>query len=332
MEHSVIGIDVAKDSLDVFLITGTQQVHKQFANDLDGYRHLLAWLRRQRVEQAHACLEATGQYSDGVAEYLHEQSVSVSVVNPARIKAYGRSRLQRNKTDKADAELIARFCSEQNPALWTPPPPRFKELQALVRRLDDLQINLDQEQNRLRSGTHSETVIAGLKAHIAFLKEQVVQVKQAIQEHIDQHPVLKKQQELLTSIPGVGDLTAAKLLGEVRDITDFDDARQLAAYAGLTPRNFFSGSSVRKKSILSKTGNANLRKILYMPAISAKRWNPIIKAFCERLLATGHPPMAVIAAAMRKLLHIAFGILKSGCPFDPYFLVNEPCKALHSEG
>jgi transposase len=279
-------------------------------------------LKHKQIKQVHACLEATGQYSDGVAQYLYEQGLAVSVINPARIKAYGRSKLQRNKTDKADAELIARFCVEQNPALWTPPPPHFKELQALVRRLDDLQINLAQEQNRLQSGTQSQTVIAGLKTHIAFLEEQIELVKQAIQDHIDQYPELTKQQELLISIPGVGKLTAAKLLGEVRNITDFEGARQLAAYAGLTPRNFFSGSSVRKKSVLTKTGNANLRKSLYMPAISAKRWNPIIKAFCERLLATGHSPMEVIAAAMRKLLHLAYGILKSGRPFDPNYLVK----------
>jgi transposase len=322
MERSVIGIDVAKDSLDVFMISGMQQAYKQFTNDLSGYRHLVAWLKHKLVGQVHACLEATGQYSDGVAQYLYEQGLAVSVINPARIKAYGRSKLQRNKTDKADAELIARFCVEQNPALWTPPPPHFKELQALVRRLDDLQINVAQEQNRLQSGTQSQTVIAGLKTHIAFLEEQIELVKQAIQEHINQYPELKKQQELLVSIPGVGKLTAAKLLGEVRNITDFENARQLAAYAGLTPRNFFSGSSVRKKSVLSKAGNANLRKLLYMPAISAKRWNPIIKAFCERLLASGHKPMEVIAAAMRKLLHLAYGILKSGRPFDPDYLVK----------
>ena len=322
MERSVIGIDVAKDCLDVFLISGIRQAYKQFANHLDGYRQLVGWLRHTQVDQMHACLEATGQYSDGVAQYLYEQGLAVSVVNPARIKAYGRSKLQRNKTDKADAELIARFCAEQKPGLWTPPPTYFKELQALVRRLDDLQINLDQEHNRLRSGTQSRLVIDGLQTHIAFLKKQIELVKRAIQDHINQCPELKQQQELLISIPGVGKLTAAKLLGEVRSITEFEGARQLAAYAGLTPKNFFSGSSVRKKSILTKTGNANLRKILYMPAISAKRWNPIIKAFCDRLLAGGHRPMEVIAAAMRKLLHLAYGILKSGRPFDPNYLVK----------
>lgn len=322
MEIPVIGIDVAKNSLDVFLLSGLRKAYKQFSNDLAGHRQLVAWLKNKQADQVHACLEATGQYSDGVAQYLFEQGLVVSVINPARIKAYGRSKLQRNKTDKADAELIAHFCVEQTPLPWTPPPDYFKELQALVRRLDDLQVNLVQEQNRLQSGTQSVTVIDGLKAHIAFLEEQIEQLKQAIQDHINQQPELKKQQDLLVSIPGVGKLTAAKLLGEVRNITEFDGARQLAAYAGLTPKNFFSGSSVRKKSILTKTGNSNLRRVLYMPAISAKRWNPIIRPFCERLLASGHSPMQVIAAAMRKLLHLVYGILKSERPFDPNYLAK----------
>jgi transposase len=128
---------------------------------------------------------------------------------------------------------------------------------------------------------------------------------------------------LLLSIPGIGQLTAAKLLGEIRDVGSFEDARQLAAYAGVTPRNFLSGTSIHKKARISKMGNANLRKILYMPAISAKRFNPIVRAFCQRLLDAGLRPMQVIAAAMRKLLHLIFGILKSGKPFDPDFLENK---------
>lgn len=317
MEPSVIGIDVAKEKLDVYLFQGSGRAYRQFDNDPSGFHQLIGWLKHRPV---HACLEATGQYSDGVASYLYEQGCKVSLVNPARIKAYGRSKLQRNKTDKADAKLIAHFCAEQKPALWTPPPASFKELQALVRHLDDLQVNLGQENNRRKSGLQSKTVIGWLEEHIHFLKDQIKQVKRAIQDHIQAHPELQKQQELLVSIPGIGKLTAAKLLGEVRSITDFTDARQLAAYAGLTPKNFFSGSSVHQKSILTKTGNANLRKILYMPAIAAKRWNPIVKAFCARLLASGHCKMEVVAAAMRKLLHIAFGILKSGRPFDPNYL------------
>ena len=322
MKESVLGIDVAKEKLDAFLMIADKEYYKQFSNEFEGYHQLAAWLRRMDAGRVHVCLEATGQYSDGVTEYLHEHGFPVSMVNPARIKAFGGSKLRRNKTDKADAKLIAEFCREQNPPLWSPPPPHFKELQALVRRLDDLQQNLNQEENRLQAGTQAETVITGIKAHIEFIKAQIEAVKDAIQAHIDKYPDLKKQQSLLTTIPGIGKLTAAKLLGEVRDFKDFDNARQLAAYAGLTPRNFYSGSSVHRKSLLSKAGNANLRQTLYMPAISAKRWNPIVKVFCDRLLASGHRPMEVVAAAMHKLLHIAFGVLKSGKPFDPHYLAK----------
>ena len=245
------------------------------------------------------------------------------MVNPARIKAYADSHLRRNKTDKADAQLIAEFCLKQEPPLWSPPPASFRDLQALVRRLEDLQDNLQQEKNRLQSGVSTPTVVADLQAHITYLEGQMAKLLTAIHEHIAQYPALQKQRDLLDSIPGIGALTAAKLLGEIRHISDFDSARQLAAYAGLTPRNQLSGTSVHRKARLSKTGNAHLRRILYMPAISAKRWNPIVKAFCERLEQNGLLPMQAVAAAMRKLRHLAYGVLKTGRPFDPDYLVKE---------
>ena len=192
----------------------------------------------------------------------------------------------------------------------------------MMRRLDDLQNNRQQESNRLQSGLSNAVVIADLKAHLDYLDQQIEKLMQTIQEHIDQNPDLKQQQELLDSIPGIGPLTAAKLLSEIRNVSEFESARQLAAYAGLTPRNFRSGTSIQRKTVLSKMGNANLRKILYMPAISAKRWNPIIHSFCERLALSGLTPMEIVGAAMRKLLHLVFGILKSGRPFDPNYLVN----------
>ena len=179
-----------------------------------------------------------------------------------------------------------------------------------------------QETNRLASGVQTKAVVEHLSALIAFLDEQIRDTKQAIQEQIERFPELQQAQELLVTIPGIGRLTAAKLLGEIRNIREFENARQLAAYAGVTPRIFLSGTSVHQKSRLSKTGNANLRKILYMPAISAKRWNPIVHQFCDRLLLSGLRPMEVIGAAMRKLLHLVFGVLKHGRPFDPDYLVN----------
>jgi len=322
MNEPIIGIDVSKATLDVVLLIDEKSYYQQFSNDPGGHEKLAAWAHQKKGNGAHVCLEATGQYGDRVAEYLYEQGFKVSVVNPNRIKAYANSKLRRNKSDKADGYLIAEYCLKENPGLWSPPPASFKDLQALIRRLEDLQENRQQESNRLQSGVTTPAVVADFKAHIAYLDQQIDKVKQAIQDLIDQHPDLKHQQDLLISIKGIGKLTAAKLLGEIRDIREFDNARQLAAYSGLTPRNVSSGTSIHPKTRLSKTGNANLRKILYMPAISAKRWNPIIHAFCDRLLKSGLTPLQAIAAAMRKLLHLAFGILKSDRPFDPDFLIK----------
>ena len=320
MEQRVLGIDVAKETLDVALSDGFHMNYDQFPNTQKGHEELELWLRKHSFLQVHVCLEATGQYGDRVAEYLFVHGFTVSVVNPARIKHYANSKLRRNKTDKADAQLIAEYCIREKPAIWTPPPASFKDLQALVRHLDDLQGAFRQESNRLQSGVHTIYVVNSLTSICNYLDEQIKQTKKAIQEHIDQHEELKRMQNLIVTIPGIGNLTAAKLLGEIRNIADFQSARQLAAYAGLTPRNFLSGTSVHKKSRLSKTGNANLRKALYMPAVVAIKRNPIIHSFCERLSQSGLQPMEVIGAAMRKLLHLVFGILKSGRPFDPNYL------------
>jgi transposase len=324
MIQAVLGIDVAKETLDVALNQAGKTWQEHFDNTPGGFKRLSRWVEKQVGVGVHACLESTGQYSDGVAEYLYEHGYAVSVVNPARIKAYGGSKLRRNKTDRADAQLIAEYGLREQPGLWSPPPASFRDLQALVRRLEDLQGQFQQENNRLKSGGKHPVVLADLQDHLHELEQRITRIKRAIQEHIAAHPELKQRVELLTSIPGIGRLTAAKILGEVRDVCAFDDARQLAAYAGVTPRNFTSGTSVHKKARMSKTGNANLRKALYMPAISAKRHNPIIRTFCQRLLARGLRPMQVIGAVMRKLLHLIYGILKSGRPFDPNFLTQAP--------
>lgn len=320
MEERVLGIDVAKDTLDIALSDGFRMQHGQFANSEKGHVQLDNWLRERSSNSIHICMEATGQYGDRVAEHLYSCGFSVSVVNPARIKHYANSKLRRNKTDKADAELIAEYCLREKPVLWTPPPACFKELQALVRHLEDLQGLKRQEANRLQSGGRSPFVLDSLTSVCDFIDDQIRKTKKEIQDHIHKHSELKRMQELLITIPGIGKLTASKLLGEIRSIVDFRNARQLAAYAGLTPRNFLSGTSVHKKTRLSKTGNSNLRKTLYMPAVVARRCNPIIRSFCDRLYQNGLQPMEVIGAAMRKLLHLVFGILKTGRPFDPNYL------------
>lgn len=320
MSQPILGIDIAKDTFAVCLLVGTQKGQTSFENTPSGFKALSHWLTQHTLEPLHACMEATGRYGEGLAEYLYQSGAQVSVVNPARIKAYARCQLRRNKTDKADAALIALYCAREQPALWSPPPVAFKDLQALVRRWDDLQAVYQQERNRLQAGSHPAAVRVDLQTHLQELKGHLDRLEQAIQAHIQAHAELKRRQALLVSIPGIGKRTAAHLLGEIRDIIEFATARQLAAYAGLTPRNCTSGSSVSQKPRLSKTGNALVRKALYMPAVVAKRFNPIIRAFCERMLAKGHAPMQIIGAAMRKLLHLVYGVLKSGKPFDPHFL------------
>lgn len=320
MSEAWVGIDVSKATLDVVLIRVTDQQHIQVSNDKAGFRTLHHFLEKRCQNGAHVCLEATGLYGDGIASFLQSHGYHVSVVNPARIKAYGDSQLKRNKTDRSDAQVIADFCRTQQPEVWQPPSPEIQELRALLRHLDDLQAMLQQECNRLQAGEQSPTVLTQLQQHVTFLEAQIAQLKQQINDHFDQHPHLKQQRDLLTSIPGIGDLTAGRLLAELRDIHAFSSARQVAAFVGVTPRQVQSGTSCHRRSRLSKRGNASLRAALYMPAVVAKRCNPLICALAERLRARGHSELSIIGAAMHKLLHLAYGVLKSGQPFDPLYL------------
>lgn len=318
--NAVLGMDVSKASLDVLLLRARGDTLKgQFANDENGWQALTRWLQRHGGRQVHVCLEATGLYGEGVAYQLHTAGFVVSVVNPARIKAYAESRLSRTKTDAGDAALIADFCFTQQPDAWTPPPPEQLALQAMVRRLQDLNETLQQERNRLQAGVHSPVVAQNLADHIAFLTSQIAQLKRQIRDHVNHYPHLRQQEKLLESIPGIGFLTAVKLLAEIRDVLAFSSARQLAAFAGLTPHQHLSGSSVHRPAHLSKRGSPRLRASLYLPALTAIRFNPILAAFAQRLTDAGKTKMAIIAAVMRKLLHQAFGVLKSGRPFDPNY-------------
>jgi transposase len=203
-----------------------------------------------------------------------------------------------------------------------PPAPEIQELRALLRHLDDLQAMLQQERNRLQAGEQSPTVLTQLQQHVAFLEVQIAPLKQQINDHFDQHPHLKQQRDLLTSIPGIGDLTVGRLLAELRDIQAFSSARQVAAFVGVTPRQVQSGTSCHRRRRLSKRGTAALRAALDMPAVVAKRWNPLIRGLAERLRARRHTELSIIGAAMHKLLHLTYGVLKSGQPFDPLYRTN----------
>ncbi len=324
---TTIGIDISKESFDVAILRDEQYQLAHFENKPGGYRKLVKWLKKREAEGGHVCLEATGRYGQALAIYLHEAGYPVSVVNPARIKAYAASQLKRNKTDKEDAKVIAHFCASQKPSHWTPPAAEVLELQMLVRRVDSLKGMRTQEMNRRQAGQSSEVVQANIEDHIAYLNEQIKTLEKEIKELIDNHPELKRQKELLVSIKGISDITAAKFLAEVPDVNQFKTAAQLAAYVGVTPRQKTSGTSVRGKSHISKMGNSRLRAAFYMPAISAMKWNPIVIPLVERLQKRGKLPKVIIGAVMRKLIHLAFGVLKTGKPFDPNYLQHRQLEA-----
>lgn len=318
MNLPTLGIDIAKLKFNACLIdAGGKLQHKVFPNTDAGFRQLAEWLARRVPVRANACLEATGAYGEALALFLREAGHAVSVVNPAAVKAFAASRLSRTKTDRVDAELIARFCVTQQPPAWTPPAAEVRELQALVRRLEALVEMRVAEENRLSAGAAVEAVRESVEEHIAYLVEQIRRTGKLIRERINSHPSLKGQAELLDTIPGIGEATAAALLAEVPDISQYRSARQVAAFAGLVPRERQSESSVKGRVRLSKIGNSRLRKALYFPAVTALRCSPFFQEWAEGLRRRGKSKMAVIGAAMRKLVHLAYGVLKSGRPFDP---------------
>jgi transposase len=316
--NAVLGIDIAKAKFVVALLTPDGKLRrKSCSNTVTGFAELGGWLQRHHVTHVHACLEATGTYGEALAAWLHDAGHTVSVVNPAVIHAYARSLLTRSKTDQIDADVIARFTATQQPPIWTPPAPEIRALQALIRRLDALHGMRTQELNRLAAGVLVPEVRASIDAVLTNLDAQIAHVQRLIRAHIDQHPGLRAHRDLLTSIPGIGEATAAVLLAELFD-KQYASARQAAAFAGLVPRLIESGT-LRGRSRLSKIGPGRLRKALYFPAIAALRFNPTIRAVRQRLHAAGKPPMVIIGAAMRKLIHLAYGVLKSGRAYEPTY-------------
>lgn len=315
MTKITLGIDISKAKFDAALLLSDNKVKtKKFDNKTNGFLALIEWLNKLGIQDFHACMEATGNYGQALATYLDNGGYRVSVVNPAQIKGFAQSGLSRNKNDRADSILIARFCQAINPKPWKPAPLHIQELQGWVRRLEALQAMEQQEKNRL--GVAPSSVKASIETVIKHLEEEMKAVQERIKSCIEQHRELRDKQALLESIPGVGRATIARVLAFIGNVADFKNAKQLSAFLGLSPREHQSGSSVHGRARLSKTGNGALRKTFYMPAIVAKAHNPLIRAFCEKLKQSGKPTMVIIGAAMRKLVHLIYGVLKTGKAFE----------------
>ena len=313
-----VGIDIAKRKFDLLWIcaeTGKRR-SKVFDNTATGFNEMFAWLAKHGLGpgNSHLAMEATSQYYEALAEALFDAGFTVSVVNPLQVKRFGEALMLRQKTDKADADLIARFCAQCAPRSWAPAPVQVRELQRLIGRLDAVQDMLVQEQNR-RHVSHGAT-LESVERMIVSLQEEQALVKSMIKDHIDRHPDLRDQQELLCSIPGVAERLSAYFMAWL-PVSRFENAREAVAFIGLSPRHRESGDSIRGKSKLCKLGHARLRKMLYMPAMAAIRCNTAAQAIATRLKDAGKRGKVVIAAVMRKMVHWMLGVLKAGVKFDP---------------
>lgn len=317
-----LGIDVSKAKLHTCLrreADGKQKT-KVVENGRDGVTALIEWLARQGVAptQVHAVLEATGVYHELTAEALHAHGFTVSIVNPAQAKSFARGLAVRTKTDAVDAETLARLGALVQPASWTPPPPEVRTLQALLARQHAVAEDLRRERNRLEKAQATTTpalVLTSLNESLTFLETALTRLQQQIDDHLNGHPHLKADVALLISIPAVGPKVAQQLLALLH-ARSFRSAEQLAAYLGLVPVERQSGTSVHARARLAKAGPTRARATLYMAAVVAIRYNPHVKALYERLLARGKAKMAALGAAMRKLVHLCFGVFKNRRPYQ----------------
>jgi transposase len=311
-----LGVDVSKDKFDVALLvdaSGDKFKQKVFSNDSAGFARLIDWLSSRASEPVLVGMEATNTYWENLAEFLSDRSLVVSVINPRLIKNEAQSWGTRNKTDEADARVIARYCAAKKPPAWVAPSVEARELRDLVRHLSCLQEERQRHRNRLETVT-SEAVRVSLEQLIVFLDKEIAELENGISDHINRHPGLKNDSDLLRSIPGLGDKTIAVILSELPDVTNFRSVKSVAAYVGLSPRKAESGS-YKGATRLCKFGKAQLRRSLYFPAIVATRYNPLVRDFYRRLRRNGKCKMSAIGACMRKLLAIAYGVLRTGTPF-----------------
>jgi transposase len=320
---AIIGIDVSKNKLDCLWLKDPVALKvktRVFHNTDKDYEALLAWAQKNTTEapaSIHFVMEATGIYHEALAYRLHEAGAKVSVVNPAQLRDYAKCLGTRTKTDKKDSLVIARYGASQRPRLWQPEPAAVRQLKALISRLEAVKQDIQRENNRLEKAEitrASEQVRRSIETVRGELEKEKARLEALINQHIDQNPSLQQDRELLESIPGVGPVIAQQMVAVVRSRV-FTSAAQCAAFLGLVPVAHESGSSVRGRAHLSKAGNAQVRAKLYMAAVVAIQHNPDIRAQYERLLRQGKTKMCALGAAMRKLVHICFGVLKHQTPY-----------------
>lgn len=309
------GIDVSAKTLSAGRWRESNQDEREFTNDPSGHRELIKWLGNQ----ARVCIEATGVYHLQLALTLGAAGVEIMVINPRVAKDFSRALSNRSKTDRVDAWTLAEYVRRMEFRPWQPPRAAILELRELGRRLTELVRTSVDEKNRLHAknaAAISTAVLADVEEHVAQLDKRIRQIEKVAYDLIQQDADLREQYAILVDAPGIARRTAILLLTELTVLDPTMTERQLVAYAGLDPRVIESGDSVHKQVRISKVGNARLRAILYMNALSAIRHDRGARLFFARLVARGKKKMQAIVAVMRKLLHGIWITLQRRIAFD----------------
>jgi transposase len=323
-----VGIDVAKDKIDCLWLRDAASLKiktKVLPNTPAGFQVLRSWLEKNvstQLDDIYVILEATGVYHESLAYALYAMGIKVSVINPAFVRDFAKGLGVRSKTDKKDSMVLARYGVMTQPRLWMPEPAEVRELKALLTRFAALETDLQRELNRLEKAQISQAstaVIESIEAMIHQLRLESTRLDKQIDDHIDQHPHLKKNRKILQSIPAIGDVMSREMLSVLLS-RDFVRASQAAAFMGVVPKLWESGK-LKGRTTLCKNGPGRLRAKLYMAAIVAKQHNPDIKAQYDRLIKAGKTKMQALGAAMRKLVQICFGVIKHQCEYQPQIVV-----------
>lgn len=320
----LIGIDVGRKELVAALRLGEQIQLARFANDPAGRRRLLAEALRRAPAggKVRVALEATGTYSFELALLLSQTPrCELSVINPKTIKNFLRAQGARGKTDRIDARGILHYLELMPFRPWSAPAPQVLALQAIARRLYQLNAERTREANRLEAvsvlGAAAKTIAADLRLAIRQIEQRLEKLEAAALELIHADPLLHRKYELVTSLTGFAAKSAIRVMGELLVLDSTMKGPQWIAYAGLDPRPRQSGTSLDGHRYISKAGNRYLRAALYMPALVAIRHEPAIAARYRHLVdEAGKPKMIAIVATMRKLLLCLHGMLKTDTPFD----------------
>lgn len=306
-EKCYIGIDVSKAGLDVALLPAGE--YWQFENTPRGIARLIHQLRSLTLDRI--VVEATGGYEAALVEALAQAGMPVCRVNPARVRRFAQGMNWLAKTDKIDSKVLARFGEKAQPRLLELPSEAEKHLAALVKRRQQVVEMLVAEQNRLELA--GKQVLPSITQTIQFLQEQLADLDTHIQNQIDNDPDLHEKQELLKSVPGVGKVLSATLISHMPELGSCD-RKEIAALGGLAPYSHDSGRFRGRRMI--RGGRPFVRKVLYMATVASIRFNPIIKAMYERLIAAGKRSKVALVACMRKLLTILNAILRTHTPWN----------------